>query len=297
MEYARSKKLKIFLTLHHFTIPLWFEIKGGFSNFNSPKYFEKYIIKCIQEFKDYADIFGTINEPEVLSALGYIYGEWAPFKKNKLLSLIVLLNLHRCHKKAYTIIKEITNKKVGIVTNITCYQPKDASKFLDCYIADLIQDFFIRLSLFPIRNHIDFIGLNFYQTQLVSGFNVSNNYEPKDEMGWYINFDSIKIILNKLKVFNLDVYITENGLADSKDELREWYLKYMLISLAESIEKDKVKVKGYIHWTLTDNFEWQYGYSKKFGLVEIDRKKDLKRIKRKSFAYYQIICKTKQVIE
>jgi len=296
MEYARSKKLKIFLTLHHFTIPLWFEIKGGFTNFKAPDFFCSYTLKCVTEFKQYVDFFATINEPEVLAFSGYITAEWPPFKKNKLLSLLVLINLHRCHNYAYKIIKSKYKIKLGLITNITCFQPKEAS-FWNQLLASFIQSIFINLCLKSIHRNLDFIGLNFYQTQLVSGLNISSKFEPQDEMGWYINFDSLRIVLKKLKKFNLPIFITENGVADSKDLLREWYLKYMTISVHESITKDKVNIQAYIYWSLVDNFEWQYGYDRKFGLVSIDRKHNLKRVKRKSFAYYQLICKTKQVIE
>ena len=200
LEYARSKKLKIFLTLHHFTIPLWFEEKKGFLNFNSPKYFLNYSTKCVEEFKEYVDYFATINEPEVLAFMGYYVGEWAPFKKNKLLStLFVLRNLHRCHNLTFKHIKEKYKVKMGIVTNITCYLPK-SSNLIDKFLSNFLLNQTINLSLGYIKKNLDFIGLNFYQTQKVSGLNFSNNYEPRDEMGWYINFDSIRLILNKLKI-------------------------------------------------------------------------------------------------
>lgn len=296
MEYARSKKLKIFLTLHHFTIPIWFEIKGGFANSKAPDYFSNYALKCVEEFREYVDLFATINEPEVLISSGYLHGDWPPFQKNLFKTYLVLKNVFKCHNKAYKKIKNKYNVKLGIVTNIICIQPASNS-FFEKLLANLIQNLVIFNSLNNVKKNLDFIGLNFYQTFRISGLNISNKYEPKDDMGWYLNFDSIRIILKKLKRFRLPIYITENGLADAEDRLREWYLKYTLISVQESITQDKVNVKGYIYWSLIDNFEWQYGYEKKFGLVSVVRNKNLTRVKRKSFAYYQLICKTKQVIE
>jgi len=296
MEYARSKKLKIFLTLHHFTIPIWFEIKGGFANSKASDYFSNYALKCVEEFREYTTLFATINEPEVLISSGYLHGEWPPFEKNLLRTYLALKNIFKCHNNAYKIIKNKYSVKIGIVTNILCIQASSNS-FLEKFLANLFQNLVIFNSLNSVKKNLDFIGLNFYQTFKISGLNISNKYEPHDEMGWYLNFDSIRIILNKLKKFKLPIYITENGIADESDKLREWYLKYILISIYEALTLDKVNVKGYIHWSLIDNFEWQYGYEKKFGLVSVSRNHNLKRIKRKSFAYYQLICKTKQVIE
>jgi len=81
-------------------------------------------------------------------------------------------------------------------------------------------------------------------------------------------------------------------LADAEDEKRSWFIKNMLITAHEALDANDVRVKGYFHWTLTDNYEWHHGYWPQFGLVRIDRKDNLKRIKRKSFDYYKMICKT-----
>jgi len=296
MEYARSKKLKIFLTLHHFTIPLWFEIKGGFLNYHAPKYFSNYALKCILEFKSYVECFATINEPEVLISSGYLHGDWPPFKKNLFQTIWALNNIHRCHNLAYKNIKSKFNVKVGMVSNIICFQSSNHG-FIDKIIINFFQNIAISINLNKVSKNLDYIGLNFYQTFLMSGLKISNKVKPQDEMGWYINFDSIRIILNKLKKYNLPIYITENGLADENDLQREWFIKYTLISIHQALTNDKVNVKGYIYWSLIDNYEWQYGYQKKFGLVSVARKDNLKRNKRKSFSFYQLICKTKKIIE
>jgi beta-galactosidase len=114
-------------------------------------------------------------------------------------------------------------------------------------------------------------------------------------MGWLLDPGAIRNVLKSLKKYRKDIYITENGLADESDEKRPWYLTSILENVLKSIYIDKVKVKGYMHWTLTDNFEWEYGFKYKFGLVEINRNKLLKRIKRKSFDIYKMICKTKRI--
>ena len=88
LEYAKSKNLKIFLTLHHFTIPLWFREKNGFETFSARYYFSRYAVKCVEEFKDYVDFFITFNEIEVLTLMGYIRGSWTPMKKNKFLAIL-----------------------------------------------------------------------------------------------------------------------------------------------------------------------------------------------------------------
>lgn len=293
-QYAKSKKLKIFLTLHHFTIPLWFSEMGGFLNPRSKDIFSNYSLKCVEEFKQYVDFFITINEPEVLTFSGYISSEWPPYQRNFISSYIALDNLYKCHNEAYKKIKNKFNVKIGIVTNIANFVPF-SNNFFDKFISHTLYKFFTWLSFHSIKSNLDFIGLNFYFTHKVKGFSFVKNMEPKSDLNWYINFDSLERILKDLKNLNKDIYITENGLADENDEKREWFIKNMLKAVYNSIEKYKVPVKGYMHWTLCDNFEWHLGYKPQFGLVAIDREKKLKRIRRKSFEYYKMICKLKMI--
>ena len=74
------------------------------------------------------------------------------------------------------------------------------------------------------------------------------------------------------------VLVTENGMATDDDAARLAYTRAALEGLAECIE-DGVDVRGYIHWTLLDNFEWNAGYSKTFGLISVDRETSMRSVK------------------
>ena len=65
------------------------------------------------------------------------------------------------------------------------------------------------------------------------------------------------------------VLVTENGMATADDEARLAYTRAALEGLAEVIA-DGVDVRGYLHWTLLDNFEWMAGFAKTFGLLAFD---------------------------
>merc|ERR1711966_327221 len=84
--------------------------------------------------------------------------------------------------------------------------------------------------------------------------------------------------------YKLPIMITENGLADSSDVLRPAYILEHMVAIGRAIE-DGIPISGYIHWTLTDNFEWTDGYCPKFGLVSIDRN-TFERTRRDSFYLY-----------
>lgn len=297
LHYAKSKKLKIFLTLHHFTNPLWLHEKGGFFSKKSSFFFSRYSLRCVSEFKDYVDYFITFNEPENMSYCGYVNGHWPPFEKNNYLKMILhLSSLQNAHIECYKKIKQNFGVKVGIVTNILNFCPQDKS-VKTIFTSTLLKNISEKITLWKVRKHIDFIGLNFYFCFQVKGFEITNNVDPKSDMGWLLDPESIRTVLKSLKKYRRDIFITENGLADETDSKRSWYLKSVLLNVLNSIYIDKVRVKGYFHWTLADNFEWEYGYKYKFGLVEIIRNENLKRIKRKSFDTYRLICLTHKIYE
>jgi beta-glucosidase len=78
--------------------------------------------------------------------------------------------------------------------------------------------------------------------------------------------------------------ITENGLADGKDEYRRWWIEETLVAMERALSED-IKLIGYLHWSLLDNFEWAYGWWPKFGLIDVDHK-TMKRTIRPSAKYY-----------
>ncbi|MBI3231471.1 MAG: family 1 glycosylhydrolase, partial [Candidatus Doudnabacteria bacterium] len=97
-------------------------------------------------------------------------------------------------------------------------------------------------------------------------------------------------VVNFLKKFHKPIYITENGLADRRDQKREKFIKDHLNYLYKAIEQG-ADVRGYLHWSLIDNFEWEKGFGPRFGLIEIDREDLLKRRVRFSAIKYAEICR------
>lgn len=154
-------------------------------------------------------------------------------------------------------------------------------------------------------SHIDFLGINNYTRSVVkkSGSSPLGYEEIKPEgskytdMGWEICPDGLYDLLVRVsRDYNSPhIYITENGAA-FKDKLspegrvddddRIDYLRQYLTAVHRAI-KDEVKVDGYYVWSLMDNFEWAWGYTKRFGLVYIDYSKDLERIWKKSAYWYR----------
>jgi beta-glucosidase len=299
LQSAKSKGLKTFVTLHHFTNPRWFFAKGGWINPNAPKRFARYAKKCAEEFGDLIDVYLTINEPQVYTVMSYVWGVWPPARRSWIEGALINFNLIRCHRAAYDAIKLVnSNFPVGIVKHIVWCQTGNSQNFF-MYLIDKIMaeikffagcDFF----LLPLGKKNDLIGINYYFTETFQNMGIRNKNDWVSDLGWWVNPEGLEKILIHLKKYNVPLYVTENGIADSKDETRKDFLREMIVSCAKALAEG-VNLKGYFYWSLLDNYEWHQGYWPEFGVVHVDRKNNLKRTIRQSGHYYSEICRTNSI--
>jgi beta-glucosidase len=292
----RERGIKSFVTLNHWTLPVWFMEKGGWLNSKSPDYFSNYVKKAAKELGRCVDFWITFNEPMIYTGHSYVKGEWPPQNKSLLRGYKVLKRLGKAHKESYRIIHSFNNKaKVSIAkSNIffEAYDNKKINRFL-VKIADCFwNDYFLNY----IKEEIDFIGLNYYfHRKLRFSFSKPGNWLDHNEnkivsdLAWEIYPEGIYHVLKSLARFKKPIYITENGLADANDSLRENFIRDHLLMIHRAT-REGVDVRGYLHWSLMDNLEWDKGFRPKFGLVEIDYE-TMARIPRSSAFFYANICK------
>ena len=145
---------------------------------------------------------------------------------------------------------------------------------------------------------LDFIGLNYYQRGFVYGFKppVPAVGAPTNGMGWEIYpkglYRSLKIADEYTRLPDgrrIPIYITENGVDDRTGNDRSSFLVQHLQYLAAAMHEG-VDVRGYLHWTLMDNFEWAHGYEPRFGLYRIDRDRDFARVPTGAVEVYREIA-------
>ncbi len=287
IEALRLRGIEPFVTLWHWPLPLWIAKKGGWAWDKTPEFFSRYADRLSKEFVD-VRFWLTLNEPNIYAGHVYIKAVWPHGQKNPLLCWKVLNRLISAHKMAYQVIKKnLPSVHVSLAYNqshFEAYQEKIINRLLK-KIADWFwNDYF----LINIKGYIDFIGLNHYHHSRINyGFNKNENKRVSD-MGWELYPESLYHVLSRLKKYNLPIYITENGLADSKDIQREWFIKESLSSVHKAIQEG-VDVRGYLHWSLLDNFEWDKGFWPRFGLVAIDYKTQNRTIRPSAHAYATII--------
>ena len=284
----REKGLLPMVTLHHFTSPIWFARKGGWTSPDAARGFMPFLNRVVDELGDLVGLWCTINEPSIYGANGWITGEFPPGRHGDLLSQYrVTRNMQRAHELAYAAIKRRRpDAPVGLSHNKFLFisASRKLRDRLATGAAQMVTDRWPvgagRLAR-VVEASSDFIGIAHYwgqmcafdvrrpQDQFVRRFNPPG--VPVTDMGWASKPEWMRQVLNELKPYRKPVYITENGIATADDSVRERYLVEILTSVHTAIE-DGVDVRGYFHWTNMDNFEWARGYTARFGLIEVDRK-------------------------
>jgi beta-glucosidase len=94
--------------------------------------------------------------------------------------------------------------------------------------------------------------------------------------------------------YNLPIIITENGLADSQDENRKWWISETIMAMGRAMKKG-VKLHGYLHWSLIDNFEWAHGKWPRFGLISVNYKTNELKLRSSAEWFGRIIKKIRNV--
>lgn len=282
-EYgAFFKKLRkngtgLMLVLHHFAHPNWFEAKGGWTREENIPLYLDYVRQCIKHFGEYVQYWNTFNEPNVYAMNAFLLGNFPPFKKGKyFLANRVLDNMGAAHEIARTMIREKSEASVGISLNTAWFE---GVNWPGKWVAAFVRWWFMTRAARPFQK-CDFWGLSYYAWMLFDPFPIdaidrADELEkrsiPHDKM-WGYRPECLGFILRGFaKKYGKPIVITENGICTDDARQRIQALKDYLKVCHDAI-RDGVDLKGYIHWSTWDNFEWHLGPTYRFGLVRVDWK-------------------------
>lgn len=267
----RRRGIEPVVTLFHFTLPVWFTEMGGFEKRGNVQYFVRFAERIVQELGADVKFILTMNEPEIYAYQSYLQGDWPPNQRSKWKTWQVLRNLAYAHKAATRAIHGLHRRyKVSIAKNSVFFYPGDDA-WLSVKSAALMQYIFDDYFLKRVVKHCDFLGVNYYLSERVYGYRRHNPNKRVNDMGWDMSPENIQFALERLyDKYHLPILITENGLADDKDEYRQWWIAKTLAGLQLAMENGVV-LQGYLHWSLLDNFEWDKGFWPHFGLAAVDR--------------------------
>lgn len=308
------------VTLHHFVNPTWLVEMGDFSTEAVVERFRLFTERVVAELGDLIPLWITINEPLVYVTLRYVDAVFpAPQKLGFSAGMEALRNLLRCHAAAYLVIKEAyPEAQVGVAKQYRPMRPvnglpgggwwaKRVSRLFNDFWMDAMVDGQLRWpvgsgAIDGLAGSFDFTGLNYYTYTLLHvpplpGRLVSDAY-PADALvgdGSYGAlypaglFKAIKWAVR----YGKPIYITENGVPDRDDAIRPILLLTHLREIWRAVSFN-FPVMGYYHWSLVDNFEWERGWTQRFGLIELDPETQDRRL-RTSAALYAEICKSNSI--
>ncbi len=293
-----ARGMEPMVTLHHFSNPLWLEQQGGWENEGTIAYFTRFVERVVRVLGDLTTLWCTINEPNVYSVMGYLQGVFPPGKQDFKTTGLVLKTMLRAHGAAYRAIHRLqSDARVGLAHNLRIFDPANPRSLLD-RLAAKGQDLMFNEStlraawkgwwipplgfgpVWSLRRTLDWVGLNYYTRDLVafdsaardSGFGRAT-HAPGAELldGGYGELypEGLARALRRLGKLGLPLYVTENGIPDADDDQRPRALLLHLHQMWRALQNN-LPLKGYYHWTLTDNFEWAEGWSLRFGLIEMD---------------------------
>ncbi len=187
-------------------------------------------------------------------------------KPRKLEQEQIVMRAHQAAKKA---IKAVCpNTKVGLTVSVFDYQATDSGEAQAAKLWH--EDFGWYL---PYIREDDFLGVQNYSRKIVTekGAQEPATDVPVTQMGYENYPQSIGNVVRKVaKEFPGELIVTENGIAATDDAQRCAFIPAAVQSVLDA-KNDGVNVTGYLHWSLMDNFEWQSGFDKQFGLIAVDR--------------------------
>lgn len=313
------------VTLHHFVHPVWFEDMGAFEDESNNHHFVNFCTRMVKEFGNKVALWATFNEPGVYVFQGYIMAKWPPFKHGINRAGLVTLNMLKAHVDAYQAIKALPqgkNIKVGLVHSITHFDPyndnfieRQGCNLLNGLFHESITKFFetgnfewycpvlssIEYQNSDAKRALDFFGINYYSHILlrVDSQEQGQAYrqdEIRTDMPYCIYpegmYRAIVDVSKRIaRAQKIPIYITENGIADAKDENRELFIKRYIYAMHKAMEEGH-DVRGYFYWSLMDNFEWTEGYKMKFGLYDVDFATQKRTLRNGSRSFLRIVENT-----
>jgi len=313
IEYYRSYILSLrrrgiepFITLWHYTLPVWLAERGGWLHKDAHRYFVRYVKFVMENLIADTDVkyIITMNEPLVYTLLSYVNKKYPPQQASIISAVRVVRKLIKAHRMSYRAIGKIKKgMRVGIAKNNTYFDTLSRKRIDRCivFVAGYVWN---RYFLNRIRRHSDFIGINYYFHNRISFrwrkllhprtiFNCNENEDTSD-MGWEIYPAGMYYVLMEAKRYQKPIFILENGVADAKDRIRPLFIMEHLKYIWKAM-RDGADVRGYFYWSLIDNFDWADGFEPRFGLFEVDYN-DYSRHPRVSARVYADICRYGKIV-
>ena len=277
LEACHEHNITPVVTLHHFTTPRWVAARGGWVNDSTADLFARFSEKVAKSLGDGVGKWCTINEPNMVSTIGYLLGEFPPGTKSREARAKANEVFCQAHIKARDAVKSVSSAPLGITLamqeytiNVDDESHREAAESKRDMAWDGLEDCFLE-----VAKGDDYFGV---QTYTRERFNQDGRIQPDADMrttimGYEFRPQALEACIRRAweKTGHVPIIVTENGIATSDDAERIEYVHGALEGVLNCIQ-DGIDIRGYTYWSLMDNFEWMYGYGPTFGIVAVDWK-------------------------
>ena len=309
--------------------------KKGWEREDAVELFDVFVSSVLENFGNRVTHWCTLNEPMTYVFNGYMQGIFPPLEQRSIFEIgPVVKNLLLAHASAYKLIHKHGDEngfdhQVGIAKHTRAFEPLRNWSILDRLSAKQIENAFVwdffdaidtgtlkisntdyEVDIPEITGTQDYVGINYYGRYFVKSIlsDLSNPEilfnDPQDEsqmisdLGWSIYpHGFFKILTTSYDKYSKPIYVLESGIADRNhdDIRRQQFIVSHLRELWNAINYGRADIRGYMHWSLTDNFEWAEGFTARFGLISIDYENDFERKPRLSSEIYAKIIRSNSI--
>ena len=300
LEVCREHGLTTMLTYSHFSLPRWFAMKGGWENSQAADLFARFCEKATRHMGDLVDYASTLNEPDIPQLLNWFNLPGVPAGMSVAQMMQAgLANVRKqvnapefssffmgdpqrnregllaAHAKGRDAMKSVRPAMpVGFNLAMSDDQAAPEDSHLEEKRADVYGPWL------EAARHCDYLGVQTYSRSLVGKKDLP---PPKGaeltQTGMEFYPECVEhVVRYAAKEARVPIIVTENGIATEDDSRRVEYYRRAVAGVKRAID-DGVDVRGYVAWSLMDNFEWMSGYTPKFGLVAVDLKTQRRTIK------------------
>ena len=276
---CREHGLAPVVTLHHFTNPRWIARVGGWENSGTPEWFARYCRAVAEALEDLPALFITINEPNIPALLGYENGVFPPGVYDREARLRVTENFIEGHRLAVAAIRGARPEvPVGMALAMADWQVLPGGERELEEVRRLREDVFLE----TVADD-DFVGVNTYTRHRI-GANGWVGNEPGVELtsaGYEFWPQALEATLRRAWLLTggrVPLVATESGIATDDDSRRIEYIDRAVAGMRRATT-DGIDIRGFLYWSALDNYEWQHGYSQRFGLIAVDRATQVRTVK------------------
>jgi len=295
-EALLARGIEPTVTFHHFTTPRWLAV--GQPGWEDPATADRFAAFCGRLAGELGDVMRracTINEPNIVATMGWLFGLFPPGRSDHDLRLRVNDVFVDAHRKAVDAIRAAARGvPVGLTLSMTEYQAVEGGEAQLARVQRDMEDVFLEAT-----DGDDFLGVQVYSRMRLgpSGMLPPEEGVPVLDMGYEYWPQALEACLRRAWSFTggrVPLLVTENGIGTGDDDQRIAFVHAALEGVLRCLA-DGVDVRGYTYWSLLDNFEWAFGYRPRFGLVAVDRE-TFTREPKPSAAWFASVAKANALV-